>query len=188
LVRKQIADHLKKKGGGELMQLIEFHCKGNGAVSTGRPRTASQETLSDTHSSGGSFGDSLRADQIHHNMFQCGRELDQRKFARFAFPEQPDIIATLNLEAKRDQIEKLANDIANIRLFLSCLTSCDEHLTQAVFTVLFTNLLKQFNVVGETEKYSAQLVSGMEHGSTQSKSDRECRVHGEINLQKAEAE
>ena len=165
VVSEHIAGHLKKYGGGDLMQLIEFHCKGNGgegAVPTRLPRADSQESLFDPHSIGGSFGDTLRADQIHHNMFQCGSELDQQEFARFAFPEQPDIIATLNLEAKREQIEKLANDITNIRLFLSCLTSCDVHLTQAVFKVFLTNLLVGINDDDEpNERYSAQLVSGM---------------------------
>jgi hypothetical protein len=79
LVRIHIADQLRNKGGGDIMQLIEFYCKGNGgegAVPSRRPREASQESLSDTHSSGNSVGDTLRADQIHHNMFQCGNELD----------------------------------------------------------------------------------------------------------------
>jgi hypothetical protein len=161
LVEKHIADHLKKNGGSDLMDLIHFHSKGNGgegAVATTRPRAASQEALSDPSSCGSSVGTTLKANQIHHNMFKRGSELDQQSFVRFAFPEQ-DMIATLKLVACGHKIRSLANEMKAIRSFLSCLSSCDEQLTQAVFKVFLTNLLGELI---KEEKYSAQSVSGME--------------------------
>eukprot|EP00978_Attheya_sp_CCMP212_P021508 scaffold62859_cov66-Attheya_sp.AAC.2 len=86
LVREHIADHLKKNGGSDLMDLIHFHSKGNGGegvVATTHLRAASQEALSDSSSCGSSVGSTLKANQIHHNMFKRGSELDQESFAVF---------------------------------------------------------------------------------------------------------
>mmetsp|Transcript_25171 Transcript_25171/g.45560 ORF Transcript_25171/g.45560 Transcript_25171/m.45560 type:complete len:518 (-) Transcript_25171:502-2055(-) len=160
LVEKHIADHLKKNGGSDLMDLIHFHSKGNGGegvVVTTSPRAASQEALSDPNSCGSSVGSTLNASQIHHNMFNHGSELDKQAFVRFAFPDQ-DMIETLKLDACGDKIGLLANEMKAIRSFLSCL-SCDEQLTQAVFKVFLTNLLVELIPEG---RLSAQSVSGME--------------------------
>jgi hypothetical protein len=110
-----------------------------------------------------SVGDTLRADQIHHNMFQDKSELDYQTFSRFAFPEQDDILVTLKVAEERvGGLKNIAKDLQSIRSFLSCLPACDEPLTQAVFKVFLTNLLEGIiNDDEANEKYSAQLVSGM---------------------------
>lgn len=166
LIREHIAGHLKKNGGGDLMELIHFHSKGNGLegmVPTARPRAVSLDALSNPDSCGSSVGETLKADKIHHNMFQDKSELDQQTFSRFTFPKDGDIFGTLKLEKARvDRLNKIVEDLKSIRSFLSCLSSCDKYLTQAVFKVFLTSLLEGINGDDDpNEKYSAQLVSGM---------------------------
>jgi hypothetical protein len=156
LVREHIADHLKKKGGGDLMELIHFHSKGN-------DEAVSLDALSDPNSCGSSVGETLKADKIHHNMFRDKSELNQQTFSRFTFPQDDDIFGALKLEKARvDRLKKIVEDLKSIRSFLSCRSSCDESLTQAVFKVFLTSLLEGINGDDDpNEKYSAQLVSGM---------------------------
>ena len=124
LVREHIADHLKKQGGGDLMELIHFHSKGNHeAVVERRARAVSLDALSDPNSCGSSVGETLKADKIHHNMFQDKSELDQQTFSRFTFPQDDEIFRTLKLEKARvDRLKKIVEDLKSIRSFL-CLCS-----------------------------------------------------------------
>jgi hypothetical protein len=64
----------------------------------------------------------------------------------------------------KDMGEGAFNDLKSIRSFLSCLSTCNQHLTQAVFSVFLNSLLEIINQEDEEKGnyYSAQKVSGME--------------------------
>jgi hypothetical protein len=163
-----IAAYLKSKGDGEhIMDLIRFHSNGSREedVVEQRSRVVSFDVLSDPGSSSVSFvGKTLRADNVHHNMFHDSSELNHPTFSRFAFPEQDDILGTSKVGAQEGvRLKEIAKDLKTIRSFLSYLSSCTEHLTQAVFTVFLTSLLKIINQDDEDKgNHSAQEVSGME--------------------------
>uniref|UniRef100_A0A7S2XKY7 Uncharacterized protein n=1 Tax=Attheya septentrionalis TaxID=420275 RepID=A0A7S2XKY7_9STRA len=164
IIEKDMAHHLQSKGGKDMMGLMRFHSNAENReeVVPIMPRV-SLDALSDPgSSSASSVGKSLTVDKIHHNMLS---EPDHQTFSKFAFPEDDDILGTL-LEAHQQgvcvRLKKIAEDLRTIRKFLSCFASCDEHFTQAVFTVFLTSLLEGIDQDDEEKgNYSAQNVSGM---------------------------
>ena len=83
------------------MDLIRFHSnvkdREEEDVVEQLSRAVSFDALSSPDSLGSSVGDTLRADQIHHNMFQDQSDLDHKTYLTFAFQKQLHLPDTLTV-------------------------------------------------------------------------------------------
>jgi hypothetical protein len=119
-------------------------------------------------------GAALKADQIHHNMFQDDTELSFQQFKFFEIGGQRDpdrtlqnLIDALRLEELKDSLmEFLPGALANLnhaRSFLSGCTSPPETLTQAVFVAFLVDLVEKMNnAFPSLEDGNVVVIAGMD--------------------------
>lgn len=177
-VVEDFGDHVKEaKENGEdprALDLLRFYGKFN-VVHTPRASRQSEGAVSDRNDCRSSVvGASVKADQIHHNMFQDDAELSFQKFKFFEIGGQRDpdhtfetLIAALGLVNLKDSLMQfLPAALAYLdyaRSFLSGCSSPQEPLTQSLFEAFLADLVEKMNnAFPSLQEGNVVIVAGMD--------------------------
>ena len=158
------------------LDLLRFYGRFKG-VAIPRASRQSEGAVSDRDDCRSSVvGASLKADQIHHNMFQKHKELCFQKFKFFEIGGQGDrdhtlvtLIAALGLGHLKDKLMQFLpaarDNLDCARSFLSGFWKPDEMLTQCVFETFLADLIDKMNnafPVSLEEEGNVVVVAGMD--------------------------
>ena len=177
-VLESLGEHIKKATEtGEdprTMDLLRFYGTFYD-VSIPRSSRQSEAAVGDRNDCSSSVvGSTLKADQIHHNMFRDeNNELSFQRFKRIAMggverartDDLGSLITAFGLQEQGQSLmeffpEALTN-LKNARSFLMRFGAPLEPLTQSVFYAFLTDLLTKLNAAFESSNAYAQVVAGM---------------------------